>query len=81
MTDPEPLAAWMNYRRLFLAILLVIGAATPAAAFEADGCEKQREQYPANWNDTSTEKRLFICESQADRHPVKTAPPTRRAGR
>jgi hypothetical protein len=65
----------MIYRRLFLAIVLSVGAATQAAtqvmAFAADGCEQQRKQYPANWNDTSAEKRLYICESQADRHLVK----------
>jgi hypothetical protein len=72
MANPEPPAARMKYRRLFLAIMLVVGAATRAAAFEADGCEKQRKQYPADWNDTSAEKRLFICESQAGRYLVKS---------
>jgi hypothetical protein len=62
----------MRYRRYFLAILFIIGAAAPAAAFDADGCEKQRKQYPAEWNNTANEKRLFVCESQADRYLVKT---------
>jgi hypothetical protein len=62
----------MRHRRLFLAIILVIGAATRASAFEADGCEKQRKQYPTDWNNTSTEKKVFICESQAGRYLVKT---------
>jgi len=62
----------MNYWRLSLAIALLVGATAQAAAFEADGCEKQRQQYPAEWNNTSAEKRLFICESQAGRYIVKT---------
>ena len=62
----------MKYRRFFLAIMLVVGTATSATAFEADGCEKQRNQYPAEWNNTSAEKRLFICESQRGRYLVKT---------
>jgi hypothetical protein len=62
----------MRYRQLSLVFILVFGAAAQAAAFEADGCEKQRKQYPAEWNNTSTEKKLFICESQAGRYLVKT---------
>jgi hypothetical protein len=61
----------MNYRQLFLAFALLVGARAEAAAFAADGCEQQRQQYPAEWNNTSAEKTLFICESQADRHLVK----------
>jgi hypothetical protein len=72
MANPELSAARMNYWRLFLAILLIVGAATRASAFSADGCEQQRKQYPAEWNNTSTEKRLFVCESQADRYLVKS---------
>ena len=62
----------MKYWQLLLAIALVVAAATRAAAFEADGCEKQRKQFPADWNDTSAEKRLFVCESQAGRYLVKS---------
>jgi hypothetical protein len=50
---------------------LLISAAAPARAFEADGCEKQRKQYPAKWDDTSAEKTLFTCESQRARFYVK----------
>jgi hypothetical protein len=31
------------------------------AGLRPDGCEQQRTQYPANWNDTSQEKPLFTC--------------------
>jgi hypothetical protein len=62
----------MRYRQLSLVIILVFGAAARAAAFAPDGCEQQRKQYPAEWNNTSTEKKLFICESQAGRYLVKT---------
>ena len=61
----------MRYRRLLLAFALLVGATAQAAAFAPDGCEQQRKQYPAEWNNTSAEKRLFVCESQADRHLVK----------
>jgi len=61
-------------------IALMVSAAPPARAFEADGCEKQRKQYPANWNDTSAEKTLFACESQQGRFFVKIGT-TDRAGR
>src|ERR1043165_6677930 len=72
MANPELPAAQMRFRRVFLTIILVVGAAAGAAAFEADGCEQQRKQYPAEWNNTSAEKRLFICESQRGRYLVKT---------
>lgn len=62
----------MKYWRSVLTITLIAGAATRAAAFEADGCEKQRKQYPAEWNDTGAEQLLFACESQAARYLVKT---------
>jgi hypothetical protein len=61
----------MKYRRIVLAIALVVGATVQAAAFAPDGCEQQRKQYPDKWNDTSTEKKLFICESQRGRYYVK----------
>lgn len=61
----------MRYRRAFLAIVLAVAATTRAGAFAADGCEQQRKQYPANWNDTSAEKILFICESQGGHFYVK----------
>src|SRR5690348_9460930 len=69
---PECGAAHMRYGLIFLAIALVLGAATRAGAFAPDGCEQQRKQYPADWNDTSAEKKLFICESQGGRYIVKT---------
>src|SRR4051812_37166020 len=58
-------------RRFFLTITLLIAATAAAQAFEADGCEKQRAQYPAKWNDTSAEKTVFTCESQQARFFVK----------
>ena len=61
----------MRDRRALLVIALMILATAPAQAFEADGCEKQRRQYPANWSDTSAEKTLFTCESQQGRFLVK----------
>jgi hypothetical protein len=61
----------MKFRRIALAIALVVGATTGAAAFAPDGCEQQRKQYPEKWNDTSAEKKLFICESQRGRYFVK----------
>jgi len=70
----------MRYRRAFLAIALVVGATVRAGAFAADGCEQQRKQYPANWDDTSSEKPLFTCESQRDRFYVKIGA-TDKAGR
>jgi hypothetical protein len=62
----------MRYRAGFLAIALMVVATARASAFAPDGCEQQRKQYPANWNDTSAEKKLFICESQAGHYFVKT---------
>ncbi|WMT77111.1 hypothetical protein [Bradyrhizobium sp. Ash2021] len=61
----------MRDRRAFLAVALVVATTAPARAFSADGCEQQRKQYPANWNDTSAEKTLFTCESQQGRFYVK----------
>jgi hypothetical protein len=69
--DHDNRAADMRYRRIALAIALVVGATTAAAAFAPDGCEQQRKQYPEKWNDTSTERKLFICESQRGRYYVK----------
>jgi hypothetical protein len=70
----------MRYGRAFLAIALVAGATARAGAFPLDGCEQQRKQYPANWNDTSAEKTLFICESQQGHFYVKVGA-TDEAGR
>ena len=61
----------MKDGRSFLAIALVMSAATQALAFAEDGCEQQRRQYPVKWNDTSAEKTLFSCESQHARFHVK----------
>lgn len=61
----------MRYRRLCLAMALIVGATARAVAFAPDGCEQQRKQYPADWNDTSAEKKLLICESQGGRYYVK----------
>ena len=61
----------MRNGRAFLVIALVVGATARVGAFPADGCEQQRKQYPANWNDTSAEKTLFICESQRGHFYVK----------
>ena len=62
----------MKDGRAFLAIALVVAATTQARAFPPDGCEQQRKQYPAKWNDTAAEKTLFTCESQQGRFYVKT---------
>jgi hypothetical protein len=70
----------MRHRRAFLAIALLAAATAQAHGFAADGCEQQRKQYPANWDDTSAEKALFTCESQQARFYVKTGA-TDRAGR
>jgi hypothetical protein len=61
----------MRDGRAYLTIALVVAATAQARAFPLDGCEQQRKQYPANWNDTSTEKTLFTCESQQGRLYVK----------
>src|ERR1700745_4018509 len=61
----------MRCGRLFLAMALIVGATARSVAFAPDGCEQQRKQYPADWNDTSAEKKLFICESQGGRYYVK----------
>jgi hypothetical protein len=61
----------MKDGRAFLAIALVVAATAQARAFAPDGCEQQRKQYPAKWNDTSAEKTLFTCESQQGRFYVK----------
>jgi hypothetical protein len=61
----------MRNGRAFLAIVLIVGVTVRAHAFSAAGCEQQRKQYPADWNDTSAEKTLFICESQQGHFYVK----------
>jgi hypothetical protein len=61
----------MTFARTLLTFALVAWAASPAAAFAPDGCEQQRAQYPANWNDTAREKPQFTCESQRGRFRVK----------
>jgi hypothetical protein len=70
----------MSNRRAFLAIALLAAATTQAHGFAADGCEQQRKQYPAHWDDTSAEKALFTCESQQARFFVKIGA-TDRGGR
>jgi hypothetical protein len=69
--DRHDRAVDMRYRHIVLAIALLAAATAQAAAFAPDGCERQRKQYPEKWNDTSTEKKLFICESQRGRYYVK----------
>jgi len=70
----------MSNRRAYLALALLVAATAQAHGFAADGCEQQRKQYPANWDDTSAEKALFTCESQQARFYVKIGA-TDRAGR
>jgi hypothetical protein len=70
----------MGTKRISLIIALFVGAAVRAGAFPLDGCEQQRKQYPVNWNDTSAEKTLFICESQQGHFYVKVGA-TDEAGR
>jgi hypothetical protein len=53
----------MRFEHALLVALFTGGAILPAASFELNGCELQRNQYPAKWNDTSSEKPLFTCES------------------
>ena len=53
----------MKFQRSLMAGALIAGAIGSAAAFAPDGCEQQRAQYPANWNDTAREKPLFTCSS------------------
>jgi hypothetical protein len=80
MSRPEPVGLRMIGRRALLAIALAVAATAQAHGFAPDGCEQQRKQYPANWNDTSAEKPLFTCESQQARFTVKIGP-TDKAGR
>lgn len=80
MSRPEPVGVRMKDRRAFLIVALLVAAAAPAHAFAPDGCEQQRKQYPANWDDTSAEKALFTCESQQARFYVKIGS-TDKAGR
>ena len=77
---PSHVRLRMRDRRAFLAIALLVAATAPAHAFAPDGCEQQRKQYPANWDDTSTEKTLFTCELQQARFYVKIGV-TDKAGR
>jgi hypothetical protein len=62
----------VRHARILLTVALLLAVTSHVRAFEADGCEKQRKQYPAKWNDTSGEKTLFACESQQARFYVKT---------
>ncbi len=50
---------------------LLAGTAGPVAGFALDGCDQQREQYPANWNDTSHETPLFVCYSRGGTLRIK----------
>jgi hypothetical protein len=62
----------MGLVRALLAMALLFAAVSSAAAFAPDGCEQQRRQYPANWNDTSREQPLFTCSGpQADPFRIK----------
>jgi hypothetical protein len=54
--------------------------AVPAHAVAPDECEKQRAQYPKNWNDVSGEKPLFTCSGRGERLQVRIGT-TDRAGR
>jgi hypothetical protein len=47
--------------RLLTGLAALTALASPSFGFEADGCEKQRAQYPKRWNDVSKEKTLFNC--------------------
>jgi hypothetical protein len=47
--------------RLLTGLAALTALASPSFSFEADGCEKQRAQYPKRWNDVSKEKALFNC--------------------
>jgi hypothetical protein len=51
----------MTIGRTLWATMLVAFGTGSASGFAPDGCEQQRAQYPANWNDTSQEKPLFTC--------------------
>lgn len=44
-----------------VAIVLIVFSPT-AAAFEADGCEKQRAHFPEKWADVTQETPLFRCQ-------------------
>jgi len=62
----------MKIGKTVLVFALVVAAITPAAAFAPDGCEQQRAQYPANWNDTAHERLLFTCSSHyGDSYRIK----------
>ena len=50
---------------------LVAGTIGPALAFSPDGCDQQRDQYPAKWNDTAGEKPLFTCISRGGAFRIK----------
>jgi hypothetical protein len=54
----------MRCETVLLAIALAAGTTGPAVAFAPDGCDQQRAQYPAKWNDTAGEKPLFTCISR-----------------
>lgn len=57
---------------MLLAMILLGGTITRALAFPDNGCEQQRKQYPAQWNDTAAEKPLFNCFApQADPFRIK----------
>jgi hypothetical protein len=53
----------MRHEQALLAALLTVGTVLPAASFELNGCQLQRNQYPHKWNDTASEKPLFTCQS------------------
>ncbi len=61
---------------------LLISLTGASAAFEADGCETQRAQYPRDWNATAGEKTLYVCSSnRGDPFKVKLGPRERPGAR
>jgi len=61
----------MTIGRMVWSAALLILAVGPAAAFAPDGCEQQRAQYPAKWNDTAREKSLFVCTARGSAYRIK----------
>ena len=57
--------------RLIPTVALVLGLLPRALAFEADGCEKQRADYPKRWNSVAGEKTLVTCTAIGKSEPKK----------
>jgi len=51
----------MKFGAACLAAVILSLTAERSLAFEEDGCEKQRKQYPKIWNDVSKEKIVYRC--------------------